>query len=120
MPGVSTKGGPASLSAVVMAAGEGKRMHTRRAKVLHEAGGRPLIDHVLVAVEPLAPSPLVVVVGHLRAQVEEHLQGRSVALAVQDPPCGTGDAVARALPSQSLRPPPGSGATSPAPPGSPA
>jgi len=82
---------------VVLAAGEGKRMHTRRAKVLHEAGGRALIDHVLAALEPLAPAPVVVVVGHLRDQVEAHLAGSSVVLAVQDPPRGTGDAVARAL-----------------------
>ena len=73
-------------------------MHTRRAKVLHEAGGRALIDHVLAALEPLAPAPVVVVVGHLRDQVEAHLAGSSVVLAVQDPPRGTGDAVARALP----------------------
>jgi bifunctional UDP-N-acetylglucosamine pyrophosphorylase/glucosamine-1-phosphate N-acetyltransferase len=82
---------------VVLAAGEGKRMRTGRAKVLHEAGGRALIDHVLAALDPLAPSPIVVVVGHLRAQVEAHLAGRNVALAVQDPPHGTGDAVAHAL-----------------------
>jgi len=72
-------------------------MRTGRAKVLHEAGGRALVDHVLAALEPLAPSPIVVVVGHLRPQVEEHLVGRNVALAVQDPPHGTGDAVALAL-----------------------
>ena len=85
------------LCAVVLAAGEGKRMRTQRAKVLHEAGGSTLIDHVLAALEPLAPSPVVVVVGHLRAEVEAHLAGHGVALAVQDPPRGTGDALARAL-----------------------
>jgi bifunctional UDP-N-acetylglucosamine pyrophosphorylase/glucosamine-1-phosphate N-acetyltransferase len=73
-------------------------MHTQRAKVLHEACGRTLIDHVLAAVEPLAPRPLVVVVGHLRVQVETHLAGRGLALAIQEPPLGTGDAVAQALP----------------------
>ena len=83
---------------MVLAAGEGKRMRTGRAKVLHEAGGRALVDHVLAALEPFDPSPIVVVVGHLRAQVEAHLAGRNLALAVQDPPRGTGDAVARALP----------------------
>jgi len=86
-----------SLAAVILAAGEGKRLHTRRAKVLHEVGGRPLIDHVLASVRPLRPDPLVVVVGHLREQVEAHLAGR-VQLALQEPPRGTGDAVARALP----------------------
>jgi bifunctional UDP-N-acetylglucosamine pyrophosphorylase/glucosamine-1-phosphate N-acetyltransferase len=98
MEGVSEMDPGRGLSAVVLAAGEGKRMHTQRAKVLHEAGGRALIDHVLAALEPLAPAPLVVVVGHLREQVEAHLAGRGVALVVQEPPRGTGDAVARALP----------------------
>jgi bifunctional UDP-N-acetylglucosamine pyrophosphorylase/glucosamine-1-phosphate N-acetyltransferase len=98
MASVSNGGDSPSLCAVVLAAGEGKRMHTQRAKVLHEACGRRLIDHVLAAVEPLAPAPLVVVVGHLRAQVETHLAGRGVSLAIQEPPLGTGDAVARALP----------------------
>ena len=86
-----------SLAAVILAAGEGKRLHTRRAKVLHEVGGRPLIDHVLASVRPLRPEPLVVVVGHLREQVEAHLAGQ-VRFALQEPPRGTGDAVARALP----------------------
>ncbi len=72
-------------------------MRTGRAKVLHEAGGRALIDHVLATLEPLSPSRVAVVVGHLRAQVEAHLAGRNVALVVQEPPRGTGDAVARAL-----------------------
>jgi len=86
-----------SVAAVVLAAGEGKRLKTTRAKVLHEAGGRALLDHVLEALAPLAPSPVVVVVGHLRRQVESHLAGREVVLAVQDPPRGTGDAVAKAV-----------------------
>jgi bifunctional UDP-N-acetylglucosamine pyrophosphorylase/glucosamine-1-phosphate N-acetyltransferase len=98
MASVNNGGESPALSAVVLAAGEGKRMHARRAKVLHEACGRALIDHVLAAVEPLAPGQLVVVVGHLRAQVETHLAGRGVSLAIQEPPLGTGDAVARALP----------------------
>ncbi len=87
-----------SVSAVVLAAGEGKRLKTARAKVLHEAGGAALVDHVLAALAPLRPERTVIVVGHLRAQVEEHLAGRGVAFAVQDPPRGTGDAVRTALP----------------------
>ena len=87
-----------SVAAVVLAAGEGKRLKTATAKVLHEAGGRALIDHVLDALVPTHPSPLVVVVGHLREQVERHLGGRELLFAVQDPPRGTGDAVAKALP----------------------
>lgn len=86
------------VAAVVLAAGEGKRLRTARAKVLHEAGGRALIDHVLGAVAPLQPDRTVVVVGHLRGQVERHLVGRPLTLVVQEPPRGTGDAVATALP----------------------
>jgi bifunctional UDP-N-acetylglucosamine pyrophosphorylase/glucosamine-1-phosphate N-acetyltransferase len=84
------------VAAVVLAAGEGKRLRTRTAKVLHEVGGRPLIEHVLDALAPLRPDPLVVVVGHLKDQVIAHLENRTT-LAVQDPPRGTGDAVACAL-----------------------
>ena len=97
-PGGARRGGDASLWAVILAAGEGKRLKTARAKVLHEAGGRPLLDHVAAAVELLRPERTVVVVGHLRDQVEAHLAGSGAAVAVQDPPRGTGDAVAAALP----------------------
>jgi bifunctional UDP-N-acetylglucosamine pyrophosphorylase/glucosamine-1-phosphate N-acetyltransferase len=93
-----------SVAAVVLAAGEGKRMKTATAKVLHQAGGRALVDHVLDALAPLVSRPLVIVVGHLRDQVERHLAGREAMFAVQDPPRGTGDAVAQALP---LLPPEG-------------
>jgi bifunctional UDP-N-acetylglucosamine pyrophosphorylase / glucosamine-1-phosphate N-acetyltransferase len=86
-----------SLAAVVLAAGEGKRLRSGRAKVLHEAAGRPLIDHVLGSLATLEPEPTVVVVGHLREQLERHLEGRGLHLVVQDPPRGTGDAVACAL-----------------------
>jgi bifunctional UDP-N-acetylglucosamine pyrophosphorylase/glucosamine-1-phosphate N-acetyltransferase len=72
-------------------------MRSGRAKVLHEVGGRALLDYVLAALEPLEPAHLVVVVGHLRQQVEAHLSGRGVVFAVQEPPRGTGDAVGRAL-----------------------
>lgn len=86
------------VAAVVLAAGEGKRLHTGLAKVLHRAAGRPLIDHVLDAVAPLGVRPLVVVVGHLREQVAAHLVGGQASTVVQDPPRGTADAVAQALP----------------------
>jgi len=86
------------LAAVILAAGEGKRLRTKRAKVLHEAGGRPLIDHVLAALDPLRPDRTVVVVGHLRDQVEQHLAAASLRLVVQEPPRGTGDALAKAVP----------------------
>lgn len=87
------------LGAVVLAAGQGKRLKTDLAKVLHLAHGRPLLDWVLAAVAPLAPAKTVVVVGHRREHVEAFLAGRDVELVVQDPPAGTGDAVRVALPA---------------------
>lgn len=87
------------MGAVVLAAGQGKRLKTDVAKVLHEAHGRPLLQWVLEAVAPLAPAKTVVVVGHRREQVAAFLAGREVELVVQDPPAGTGDAVRVALPA---------------------
>src|SRR5580704_2787045 len=66
-------------------------------KVLHEVAGRPMIAHVLAALEPLAPAETVVVLGQ---------GGDAVAKAVapaktvtQHPPRGTGDAVKAARPA---------------------
>jgi bifunctional UDP-N-acetylglucosamine pyrophosphorylase/glucosamine-1-phosphate N-acetyltransferase len=90
-----------SWGAVILAAGQGKRLRTSLAKVLHQACGKPLVDWVLAAVQPLAPAKTVVVVGHLREQVAQHLAGAPVVLVVQDPPRGTGDAFRVALPALS-------------------
>ena len=59
---------------VVLAAGEGTRMRSSTPKVLHEVGGRSLLGHVLAAASDLDPERLVVVVGHGRDQVVEHLK----------------------------------------------
>ena len=52
------------LELIILAAGEGKRMHSSKAKVLHELGGKPLLQHVLDTVAVLKPSACHVVVGH--------------------------------------------------------
>jgi bifunctional UDP-N-acetylglucosamine pyrophosphorylase/glucosamine-1-phosphate N-acetyltransferase len=52
------------IAVVVLAAGLGTRMRSKRAKVLHELGGRPLLHYPLLAVRPLGPSRIVLVVGH--------------------------------------------------------
>ena len=83
---------------IVLAAGVGSRMRSRTPKVLHRVGGRPLIDFVLDAAARLSPSRTVVVLGPFRSAIEEALSSRSLTVAVQDPPLGTGDAVRSALP----------------------
>jgi bifunctional UDP-N-acetylglucosamine pyrophosphorylase/glucosamine-1-phosphate N-acetyltransferase len=84
---------------IVLAAGEGTRMRSGTAKVLHAFLGRTMLGHVLSAVAPLSPIHTLVVVGHQRDQVRAHLaqiapEARSV---VQDEQKGTGHAVRVAL-----------------------
>ncbi|NIH87171.1 bifunctional UDP-N-acetylglucosamine diphosphorylase/glucosamine-1-phosphate N-acetyltransferase GlmU [Amycolatopsis granulosa] len=91
------------LSTVVLAAGEGTRMRSNTPKVLHPLAGRPLVEHAVRAAAGLAPDHLVVVVGHGRDAVADHLGGvgaalgRPVLTAVQEKQNGTGDAVSCAL-----------------------
>ena len=81
------------FTAVVLAAGLGKRMNSDLPKVLHPALGRPLLLHVLAQLDPLAPTLTVVVVGHRAPLVREALRGRDVLFAEQSPQLGTGHAV---------------------------
>jgi bifunctional UDP-N-acetylglucosamine pyrophosphorylase/glucosamine-1-phosphate N-acetyltransferase len=84
---------------LVLAAGEGTRMRSSLAKVLHEANGRTLVGHVLAATQPLEAVTTCVVVGHQRERVVEWLSAEhpSVLTAVQDEQHGTGHAVRVAL-----------------------
>ncbi len=91
--------GPPDVHIVVLAAGKGTRMKSALPKVLHEAAGRALIDHVLGAAEPLNPSTVVVVVGHQTEQVRAHLKPRpGIKFALQEPQLGTGHALLQAEP----------------------
>lgn len=81
------------LRAVVLAAGKGTRMNSARAKVLHEAAGRPILHYVLDLCGELE-AETVVVVGHQAEAVKESCAGRTgVAFALQEPQLGTGHAV---------------------------
>ncbi|MGI6160501.1 MAG: bifunctional UDP-N-acetylglucosamine diphosphorylase/glucosamine-1-phosphate N-acetyltransferase GlmU [Christensenellales bacterium] len=81
-------------SVVIMAAGEGKRMKSLKAKVLHEICGRAIIDWVMDAVAPVQP---IVVVGHRSDEVSAHIKGRAFTV-MQEQPLGTGHAVMQAAP----------------------
>ncbi len=87
------------LAAVVMAAGMGARMRSRRPKHLHELLGRRLVDWAVVAAGELGPSPLVVVTSPESLPALEGTLAAGVALAVQETPRGTGDAAASARPA---------------------
>lgn len=88
------------LSIVVLAAGKGTRMRNGRAKVLHPLAGWPLIRHVLATALALRAEPLVVVLAPGMDEVAGVVRGVAPAarIAIQDPPLGTGHAVAAARP----------------------
>ncbi len=81
---------------VVLAAGQGTRMKSARAKVLHEIAGRPMLHWVLDAAAGGEPSSIMVVVGHDAEAVRASLPA-GVDSCVQEPQRGTGDAVAVAM-----------------------
>jgi bifunctional UDP-N-acetylglucosamine pyrophosphorylase/glucosamine-1-phosphate N-acetyltransferase len=91
-PEVGAPPPPASLVAVVLAAGQGTRMRSRRHKVLHLLGGKPLIQRVLDLLHGAGASRVVVVLGHQADQVRMTLP-ESVDTVVQQPQLGTGHAV---------------------------
>jgi len=71
------------FAVVILAAGQGTRMRSDTHKVLHPIAGRPLLLHLLDAVNSLGASRRVVVVGKGREQVEQALDGHEVAVAHQ-------------------------------------
>ncbi|HEY0103989.1 MAG TPA: bifunctional UDP-N-acetylglucosamine diphosphorylase/glucosamine-1-phosphate N-acetyltransferase GlmU [Brevundimonas sp.] len=82
-------------AAIILAAGQGTRMKSPLPKVLHPVGGRAMLDHAIDAAEALGCERIVVVVGNHSPEVREHVVKRlgEGAIAVQDPPLGTGHAV---------------------------
>jgi bifunctional UDP-N-acetylglucosamine pyrophosphorylase / glucosamine-1-phosphate N-acetyltransferase len=80
------------IAAIILAAGKGTRMKSDLHKVLHPIAGRPMLMHLMDAVDALNPAKKVVVVGSGKDQLEKALDG-SAELAVQEPQYGTGHAV---------------------------
>jgi bifunctional UDP-N-acetylglucosamine pyrophosphorylase/glucosamine-1-phosphate N-acetyltransferase len=83
---------------IVLAAGQGTRMKSRRAKVLHEVGGVPMLEHVLQTAQALSPSRLLVVVGRDADEVKRRYASRA-EFVLQSEQRGTGHAVKVALPA---------------------
>ena len=84
-------------SIVILAAGKGTRLHSDLAKVLHRAGGRPILETVIRACQPLKAAQILVVVGHQAEEVAalaEQLGTQTpVQTIVQNPQRGTGHAL---------------------------
>jgi bifunctional UDP-N-acetylglucosamine pyrophosphorylase/glucosamine-1-phosphate N-acetyltransferase len=85
------------LWAVVLAAGEGRRMRSARAKVLHCLAGRPLVHYPVALARAVGAAGTVVVTGHHGAAVRDALAGTpDLRFATQRAPRGTGHALATA------------------------
>jgi bifunctional UDP-N-acetylglucosamine pyrophosphorylase / glucosamine-1-phosphate N-acetyltransferase len=88
------------MAAVVLCAGKGTRMESRKAKVLHPLLGRPLAYYPMARAFELGAQPVVAVVGHQAEQVKDALTrvfpNQPLTFALQTEQRGTGHAVAAA------------------------
>ncbi|MBE0621002.1 MAG: bifunctional UDP-N-acetylglucosamine diphosphorylase/glucosamine-1-phosphate N-acetyltransferase GlmU [Burkholderiales bacterium] len=86
------------MNVVILAAGQGKRMHSDLPKVLHPLAGRPLLAHVIATARTLIPGVICIVYGHGGERVREAIVDPDLVWAKQEPQLGTGHALAQALP----------------------
>ncbi len=86
------------LAVVILAAGQGTRMKSSRAKMLHELCGRSMLGHVVASAKSLEPARLIVVVGSEAEQLKEAFADK-VEFVDQIEQRGTGHAVKQALPA---------------------
>lgn len=85
------------IAAVILAAGQGTRMKSRRAKVLHSVAGKPMVEYSVEAAAAAGLTKTVLVIGHQGEQLRAAL-GERVEFAEQHEQRGTGDAVKCAAP----------------------
>lgn len=87
-----------TLSIVILAAGQGKRMYSQTPKVLHPLGGKPLLKHVVHTAEKLKPTqPPIVVYGYKGNVIRQALADLNVTWVEQTEQLGTGHALQQAL-----------------------
>jgi len=86
------------MNIVILAAGQGKRMHSHLPKVLHPLAGKALLQHVIDAARELKPERLCVVIGHGGEAVRAAAAAPDLRFAVQAEQLGTGHAVQQAVP----------------------
>lgn len=86
-----------NLDVIILAAGQGKRMHSAVPKVLHTVGGKSLLAHVIDAATTLEPRAIRVVYGHGGEQVRNTPASAPVHWVHQAEQLGTGHAVQQAI-----------------------
>jgi bifunctional UDP-N-acetylglucosamine pyrophosphorylase/glucosamine-1-phosphate N-acetyltransferase len=86
--------GACDFAIVIMAAGKGTRLNSKRAKVLHEIGGQPLLAHVIKAAQQVVPSEHIhVIIGHQAESVQAAIAPMGVKSVLQADQRGTGHAI---------------------------
>ncbi|MFN7924790.1 MAG: bifunctional UDP-N-acetylglucosamine diphosphorylase/glucosamine-1-phosphate N-acetyltransferase GlmU [Bryobacteraceae bacterium] len=89
-----------NVTIAILAAGLGTRMKSKKAKVLHRAGGFTLVEHVIRAAQKVAePDDIVTVVGHQADQVRATVAHMGVRFAEQTEQKGTGHALSMCRPA---------------------
>ncbi|MGI6585533.1 MAG: bifunctional UDP-N-acetylglucosamine diphosphorylase/glucosamine-1-phosphate N-acetyltransferase GlmU [Lutisporaceae bacterium] len=83
-----------SITPIILAAGEGKRMYSKVPKVLHKVCGIPMVKHVINCAREISDVEPVVVIGHGAEQVRKEITG--VRFVEQERQLGTGHAVIQA------------------------
>jgi bifunctional UDP-N-acetylglucosamine pyrophosphorylase/glucosamine-1-phosphate N-acetyltransferase len=89
------------VNIVILAAGQGKRMHSDIPKVLHRLAGRPLLAHVVATARSLGSTRVCVVYGHGGEAVRQAFAGHDLTWIRQEPQQGTGHALMLAMPQLS-------------------
>ena len=84
-------------TAIILAAGQGTRMNSQTAKVLHKVGNKSLLQHVIDASRPLVNS-INVIIGHHSESVKKTTSNEDINWVNQKEQLGTGHAVQQAIP----------------------
>ena len=82
-----------NLKAIILAAGEGSRMKSKKPKVLHEILNKSMVDYVIETAKGCGAEEVCVVVGHKAEMVKEGIKSEGVSFALQAEQKGTGHAV---------------------------
>ncbi|MDQ5900751.1 MAG: UDP-N-acetylmuramoyl-L-alanyl-D-glutamate--2,6-diaminopimelate ligase [Patescibacteria group bacterium] len=87
-----------TISAVILAAGKGKRMNMQESnKVTAQLLNKPIVNHIVSFMDDLELGAIIVVVGHAQSSVRDALKGYHVLFAEQTEQLGTGHALTSAL-----------------------
>jgi bifunctional UDP-N-acetylglucosamine pyrophosphorylase / glucosamine-1-phosphate N-acetyltransferase len=85
---------PPRVAIAIMAAGKGTRLKSKHPKVLHEAGGKPLLAHVVAAATKVVPaSDVYAIIGHEAGRVRDAVAASGIQFVLQEEQRGTGHAL---------------------------